>query len=333
MNETVYDHKSARKVFSRIGIAFFVFVVVGSALQLILPAILNAILGPDNWFSTSSWGMWILSFAPIYLVAFPLTILILCKIPANKYEPQKLSTRQFLTFVPMCFCLMYAGNLVGTLLSLILSGGQATNNVATLAMDNNPLKIMVIVILAPIFEELVCRKLIIDRTRQYGEKTAVLLSGLLFGLFHLNLYQFFYAFALGIIFAYIYIRTSKLIYPIILHAIINFMGSVVAPWIITKVDMDALQNLSSTSMQTEQLMETLEPMLSGLLIFMLYSCVLMSMAIWGLVLLIVKRKKAQWQEAEAQLPKGTLAKTVYLNVGMILFFIIAVVFFILALLA
>ena len=62
----------------------------------------------------------------------------------------------------------------------------------------------------------------------FGEKPAVILSGLAFGLIHGNLTQFFYAFGLGIAFGYIFVKTGKVKYPIILHMIINFLGSVVS---------------------------------------------------------------------------------------------------------
>lgn len=325
MNETVNNNKSARKVFSLIGIALSVFLVVGNTLQILLPEIVTLIFGEDNWLNSSSWGMWIGTFAPLFLIAYPITILILRKIPAVKTETNKLSTGKLLSFIPMCFCVSIIGNLLGTILSSLLSGGQATNAVESIATDEDPLKkILFVVILAPIVEELIFRKLIIDRTHQYGEKTAVLLSGLLFGLFHTNLYQFFYTFVWGMLFAYVYIRTKKLIYPILLHAFLNFWSSIIGAWALSNVDLDALSNISTTSMQAEQLMETLQPILPGLLILMLYLCVQYGLAIWGLVLLIIRCKKAQWQEAEAQLPKGTTLKTVYLNVGMILFIVISV---------
>jgi membrane protease YdiL (CAAX protease family) len=217
---------------------------------------------------------------------------------------------------------MYTGNLIGTALSYLLSGGNAQNAVVDLAMDTNPLKIVVMVILAPLLEEYVCRKQLIDRTRQYGEKTAVLLSALVFGLLHQNLFQFFYAFGLGLVFAYIYTRTGRLRYSVVLHSIINFMGSVVAPWIVS------LTNGTDPSAPPEQLIEALP----GMLVMLLYALFLIGMSIAGLVLLIIKSKQLIWKEAAAPLPKGSAAKTVYLNVGMVLYVLLCVAGFVLALL-
>ena len=44
----------------------------------------------------------------------------------------------------------------------------------------------------------------------------------------MNLFQFFYAFLLGLMFGYVYTRTSKLRYSTAMHMIINFNGGVLA---------------------------------------------------------------------------------------------------------
>lgn len=226
---------------------------------------------------------------------------------------------------------MYGGNLIGTGLSMLLSGGKAENAVAEVAMDQSFLKVLVMVILAPLVEEYICRKQIIDRTRQYGEKTAVLLSGLTLALLHQNFFQFFYAFGLGLIFAYIYTRTGKLRYSVVFHMIINFMGSVVAPWILTLVDLDALSNLDPNATDAE-LMGVLGQFLPGFALYMLYALFLMGMALAGLILLILKFRKLIWHPAAEELPKGTAFKTVYLNVGMVIYVLLCAGGIVLALL-
>lgn len=330
MNETTYDFASAKKVFSRIGLALSAILAIATALQILWFSIPAEIFGEDSWTSTSSWGMWLGTFLPLYMIAIPLGLLIMRKLPAQTPQDNKLNAKNFLVFVPMCVCMVYAGNLIGTLLSLVLSGGTAENAVVNYAMDASVLKVLVMVVLAPVLEEYVCRKQIIDRTRQYGEKTAVFLSALVFGLLHQNLYQFFYAFGLGLIFAYIYTRTGRLRYPIVLHGFVNFLGSVVAPWLLSNVDLAAIESLDPTASQ-EALMEVLVPMLPGFLMFMLYALLLIGIAVWGLVLLILKCRRLMWKEGEAQLPEGTAAKTVYGNVGMVLYILLCIASIIIAL--
>ena len=329
--KSFYDLRSARKAFSRIGLAFFTLSVVATVLQLLWILIPKLIWGESHWMVSSSWGVWLGTAIPLYCFAIPAALLILRKLPAQKPEDHKLDFGKFLVLLPICFCLMYGGNLIGTFLSLLLSNGSAENTVAELAMDTHPLKVVVIVILAPLFEEYVCRKQIIDRTRQYGEKTAVFLSALIFGLLHQNFFQFFYAFGLGLVFGYIYLRTGRLRYSVILHCIINFLGSVFAPWLVSLMDMTAMENLDPNA-PAEEIMAVYRQILPGMLLTLLYSLFLISMFIAGLVLLIVLRKEVIWKEADATLPKKTLFRTVYLNVGMVLYVVLCIVAFDIALL-
>lgn len=79
---------------------------------------------------------------------------------------------------------------------------------------------------APIIEEYFFRKLLIDKIAPQGEALAILASGLLFGLMHGNLGQFFFAFALGCLFALVYIKTRNIKYTMLLHFIINTIASI-----------------------------------------------------------------------------------------------------------
>lgn len=329
MEDINYDFKSERKIFSRIGFALSVILVVAFVAQAICIVVPKLIWGEGNWFSTSSWGFWISSFAPIYLFAIPSGLLIMKKIPAQKPEEHSLKTGKFLTVLPIVFFVMYTGNIIGTTLSAILSGGKAQNALDEYATDNNPLKVVVMVILAPILEEFVFRKQLIDRTRQYGEKLTVLLSGLTFGLLHQNLFQFFYAFGIGVIFAYIYLRTGKLRYTVLMHAIVNFMGAVIAPWILSIVDLDKISSISAAT--NEEAMTLILEVLPGLLIMLVYAFALMGLSILGLILFILSLRKLVWKPSENRLPKGAAVKTVYKNAGMILYIILCAVFIVIAL--
>lgn len=314
--ETV-DLKTARRAYSAIGLSLTVVMIVASVLQLAwfyLP-------DEESWMVSSSWGYWLGSFLPLYLVAVPLGLLVLKTVPAEAPQAHKLSGKAFFTLLPICFCVMYAGNLLGNALSMLLSGGNAENAILDYAMDTNPIKVLFMVILAPLIEEFLCRKMVIDRVRCYGEKTAVFLSALVFGLMHQNLFQFFYAFALGYVFAYIYLRTGRLRYSVIFHAIINFMGGVIAPFLLSVLDMEALENLDPAA-PPEELMAVYADILPGLLLYMFYAFVLFGLSIAGFVLILVKRKQMVWQEAPRQLPRGQAVKTAYLNVGMIVYILL-----------
>ena len=123
----------------------------------------------------------------------------------------------------------YIFNYVGVMLMMFISTlkGQAIPNALdTLLMDASlPLVFVISVVCAPIFEELIFRKILLDRVKPFGDRAAILYSALAFGLYHMNLYQFFYAAALGAIFAYAALRTGNIKISIALHMLLNFFGS------------------------------------------------------------------------------------------------------------
>jgi membrane protease YdiL (CAAX protease family) len=331
MNEDTYDLTQAKKAFSRIGWAMCAILVVATVVQLLWILVPMWLFEDSDWMMSSTWSIWLGTIVPLYGIAMPVGLLILKKLPAQSPAKSKMGAKDFLIMLLISFCLMYAGNMVGTALSSLLSGGTAENTTAELASDTNPLKVLVVVILAPLLEEFICRKQIIDRTRQYGEKTAVLLSAMVFGLFHQNLFQFFYAFALGLVFGYIYIRMGRLRYTVLLHMIINFMGSVVAPWVVSIMGDDKIAAMDPNA--SPEAWEALyNETLPGRLVGMVYVMLMMGMAIAGLVLLIQRRKKLLWKKSAAQLPAGTAGKTVYLNAGMVVYALLCLVSFFLALL-
>ena len=331
MEEWTFDLRATRKVFSRIGFSLAMILVLGTLVQLGLSAAVVALLGADSPVLASSWFMWLMSFLPLYLVSIPVGLLLMRKLPAQPPEAHKLGGTNGLVFFLISIFLMYTGNIIGTMLSMLLSGGTAVNGVAELAMDNHPLKVLFLVILAPLLEELVFRRQIIDRTRCYGEKTAALLSAVAFGLIHQNLFQFFYAFSLGLVFAYIYLRTGRLRYTVILHSIINFMGSVLAPWIMTLPGLDQLAAMDP-ELPAEELLALYSEILPQLLLVSGYTLALIGMFIAGLVLFIIKCRRLVWKESAAPLPDGSAFRTVYLNTGMVVYVLLCIVMFIVSLL-
>ena len=124
---------------------------------------------------------------------------------------------------------------------------------------------------------------------------------------------------------YIYLRTGRLRYSVILHAVINFMGSVLAPWLLTLVDTEGLPPGDLNEQFMAILPQTL--LLAG------YGFLMMGMFIAGLVLFIIKIRRLVWHESEAQLPKGTALRTVYCSGGMVLYMLLCLVMIIISLFA
>jgi len=88
-------------------------------------------------------------------------------------------------------------------------------------------RIVSIVIVAPIVEELLCRGIVLNRLLSWTHKwVAILVSSALFGLLHFNLLQGLYAFVIGVAFSVVYLRYRNLWIPIIGHMAFNLISVV-----------------------------------------------------------------------------------------------------------
>lgn len=314
--------KQTRRDFSRIGASLCLMVVIWYALATVLEGALYAAVGGKG--EAPNWVTYVGSGAPLYLIAMPIAVMLMGKSTVIETRKFDMKPGLFFKLLLMCLPMMWVGSVFGSMLSMVLSNGEATDRVADLAMQTNIWNVVFLVIVGPIFEEWLFRKQLIDHTRKYGEKTAILLSGLAFGLFHMNLFQFFYAFLLGLMFGYVYTRTSKLRYSTAMHMIINFNGGVLAPWVLTRVDLDQLEKVSeaaengNAAAMEQWASQNVEGLAIMLVYFVLYGAVILA----GFVLLIRNFKRFEFYTAPEELPRGTRAKTVCGNVGMIMFIMV-----------
>ena len=310
------DLKAAKQQFSRLGLGAFMILAVATVLQLAAASIAG-IVYPNG--DGPSWLLWVYTFAPMYLAAVPVGLLIMRKAPAAPREKHSLRSTQIVTAAIICVFMMYAGNLIGVLVTSLLQtalGLNSTNPLLTYVEDDALwLRVLVMVILAPIIEEYIFRKQLIDRMNIYGEGLAVVTSALMFGLFHGNLSQLFYAFALGLVFGYVYLKTGRLRYSVGLHMLINFLGSVLAPALLNGIDFAALDEAELADPAAWTAVS------AQLLPFIVYVLGMIGLALAGLVLFCVKIRDVSFAPAKLELPKGAKFKTAYLNVGMILLFI------------
>lgn len=82
--------------------------------------------------------------------------------------------------------------------------------------------ILSLVLFAPVFEELICRGVVLGSLRsRYGVTIAWLVSSLFFGILHGQPVQVVNAFVVGLVLGYVYIATDSLWAAMILHALNN----------------------------------------------------------------------------------------------------------------
>ena len=81
-------------------------------------------------------------------------------------------------------------------------------------------------VLPAVLEEMSFRGILLERLRPLGDRFAVVVSALLFGLAHGNIVQIPFAFLLGLLFGYIVVRTNNIWLAIVLHFLNNGMSVV-----------------------------------------------------------------------------------------------------------
>ena len=264
----------------------------------------------------------------MYVIAFPIIFKLFEMIPVHtSTEKKKLKPGQIFLAFTICYAATYLCNFIGVMITTVigmLKQGSVDNVMLELTGSIHPaVNFFIVVLCAPIMEELLFRKTLLSRTIQYGEGISILLSGFTFGLFHGNLNQFVYAFTLGVFFGFIYVKTRNVLNTILLHMCINFMGSFIGAFIIDASNYMEFANRLTEVMQAgaseTELLAIITQYSGGLLIFFLYFLLIMAFVITGLVLFFVNLRKYKLRPGTIIIEKGKRFTTVFLNVGMILY--------------
>lgn len=299
------DKRKAWKTFSRIGFGYGAFLFVTFILQLGMGLIAAVLLRFGVNIIYGDWFMLVVSLVD-YVAGGVITYFIVRGMPVF-YRPEKRKARAGMLVVAFFVCIsaLYLGNLIGQALmgavNLIL--GRPMINPVEEALQGLSMGavFMITVVMAPICEELLFRKLLIDRIKQYGDKAAIVVSAFVFGFSHGNFYQFFYAFGIGLVFAYIYIRTGSIHYTILFHMLINFLGSIVV--------------LS---------------LKEHVMLLAVYSIGMLGMAVAGTILFFYYKKRLILESGIEEIwGKGNF-RIIFLNVGMLLFFLASASIFVIS---
>ena len=258
-------------------VMFILVQMAGSyILALTVPSVVKA-------YKTSiSFGLVVLA---VDLIGFPFIWLLMKGIPKVRIEQHSISFSQWFTFLCMSEALILAGSMIGNPIHTALTQpftGDSLNNASSLMENSNVIiRTFVVGIGAPVFEELIFRKVLIDRTIKYGEYVSIVMSGIMFGLLHGNFSQFFFAALIGMLFGYIYIRTGRIRYTIFLHMAINLSSALV------------LQTLLQEILKAKDLDEMTPVALTCALLALAWAGGVFAIGIIGIVKLIkgLKRKK------------------------------------------
>ena len=126
--------------------------------------------------------------------------------------------------VSMMYFMNYAIGIIGALLSKFGLPDTSPDFSLNGSLLYNTFTFISVVVLAPIFEELIFRGMILQTLSKYNKMFAIVVTSLLFGLLHLNITQAIPAFFMSLILCYMCLKTDSLLVTILAHAGNNFLA-------------------------------------------------------------------------------------------------------------
>ena len=333
-----YDQqkKAMRRAFSRCGWAVFA-VTLGVLLVSVIIGALVGILEESGLAAIEFYNEYLLYINEITIaLGIGIGALVLLGMPKTTPTKRTVTPKVFFMLLAVCYAIGTAGNTIGnTWLSFwnAVTGNEVTNQLTDVLFSMDPWQMIVCVgILAPILEELLFRKLLIDRLHGYGELPAILISALLFGLFHQNFSQFFYAFGIGIVLGYLYCRTGSYLVTTLLHMVFNLIGGVIPSLLSVKLFgfLEAIEKVSEAEF-LEMLPTLAEDYAVPLLIYGFYIMLVGIVNVAGVVFFIMNIKKVRVEKGDSLLSASEKRKAALINSGMIAAVVIFVIMMILSL--
>ncbi len=142
-------------------------------------------------------------------------------------------------------------------------------------------------ILGPISEEIFMRGFLLSSLRKYGDMFAAVFSGIIFGLFHVNLYQASYAIPMGIFLAAVALKTGSIVPTIMMHIVCNTTNMVMVQWMMSELGTNDTSKIMEIVMSGET--SYMAPMIVNLLWRMCFIGVFIAMFV------IMFGKNGKWR--------------------------------------
>ena len=196
---------------------FFIIFVIG---YIGLSVVCASIMGyaQNAGIAVPDWIQYVMSEGIILLIA--IIYMIVQKIdPITEIPYKRISIVDIVLSLVAGYCLIPAVLLISNL-SMLFSTNYLEEG-TTLLTYPFAMQVILLAVIPPLVEELIFRGIFFGSYRKAGMTGAALMSGLLFGCFHLNINQALYAFVMGIVFAYMVEATGSLWSSVIAHFAVN----------------------------------------------------------------------------------------------------------------
>ncbi len=340
-----------RKTFSLIGLACLAAFGLELAVNLLVSYFFFR-THPEYADYSTVWP-WLFTIVLMYGICMPLGMIILKKAGAARPAGAvKLGGKTFFAFLAVTFAAMYLGSVASNILnSLIYSASGRSSDLPLPGITNGVSALMyflITVVLAPVMEELFFRKYLLGSMIRFGDRAALLMGALIFAIAHHSLAQMVYAFLGALVFGYIYLRSGKIGYTMIIHALVNLVCGFI-PVLATSLlidqeafaemqelmaqagaDPNAMAGSEGLAMKLFGLIYRMQP---GLSVVVLNSLVIIGMCIAGVIVFATNRKKTELMPGTRRIGRENVGYVVFMSPGMLAYmafglFYLAMSFFI-----
>lgn len=143
------------------------------------------------------------------------------------YKLKRIKLKDILYIILMGIALSIVLSILIDFLTQLFPSYEEVSNRIT-SQTSSILNIMCIVVLVPIYEEIIFRGIIFNHLKEnYKIGIAIVVQALVFGIEHGNIVQSIYTFILGIVLALMYMYFNSIYANIMLHMIFNLFGGVI----------------------------------------------------------------------------------------------------------
>jgi len=170
------------------------------------------------------WVEWLIRYTVIFGIGLPVFMLISRKAPVEKTPIRvTVSTGRFLKYLIISLGAATAGGMIGNLLIAAVTGTSIEEAPNYFSGGSVLGAFLFLCVIPPVLEELFFRNILLKKLNVYGNGIAIIGTALAFAIYHtlLTYAQVVHVFLLGIVFAYVMLRTKNIACTIILHSIVN----------------------------------------------------------------------------------------------------------------
>ena len=265
------------------GIVFSCFILANFALSLVIELALIALgYDPAAELAGNSVLIWIVQVV-LHVVLLMVSV-VFYAVKKGKFFQETTLNRPIKgkdLFYSLCLmvAMFYLANMTTNVIVLFLEalGYRMSSGVAIDSWFAFGMAMLGIVILPAFSEELVFRGIVFQGLKRYGKAAAIFGSALLFGIMHMNVVQFIYAFQCGLLLGLVVYKTDNIKYGIIMHGLSNLISVVVT--------------FATSGMTDSQLTES--PLVVALSLVM-FAVSVLCLAL-GLVYFLKNRPKEPWE--------------------------------------